>query len=273
MNRRFGIALAVGLALLPAFARGGDPIRLATFNIHHAEGSDGVLDLERVAGVVRGSDIIAFQEVDVRFRERSKFEDQAELLGKKLGAQVSFGGNLVDGEGRYGVALVSRFPILSTRNHILPHSKGREKAEPRGVLESVVDAGGVRLRVYVTHLAHDSMEDRQLQIDAIRALIAAGTGPAILMGDMNLRPEHPHYARLIGPLEGKSEPLLVDAWTRAGEGPGATIGLGGKSPGRIDYILATPDIAPGFSRARVDVATKASDHQPVFVELRLPSAP
>ena len=272
MRRFFGLALLVGLAAFPASAGEGGPVRLATFNIHHAEGDDKVLDLNRVVQAVRGSDLVAFQEVDVKFRERSRFADQAQQLGQALGGQAVFGGNLIEGQGQYGVALVSRFPILLARNHPLPRAVGREKAEPRGLLETVVEVGSTRVRVYVTHLAHDSREDRQLQIDAIRGIIAAGFGPAILMGDLNLRPEDPHYARLLAPIEGRPGPFLVDSWIKAGEGPGATIGLDGEKPGRIDYILATPDIAGGFARARVDTATKASDHQPVLVELTLPAA-
>ena len=272
MKRCRGFIAILGLALLPSPAAAAPPIRLATFNIHHAEGEDGKLDLDRVAAAVQGSDLVAFQEVDVRFRDRSKFEDQADRLGKLLGGQVAFGGNLVEGNGQYGVALVSRFPIVASRNHPLPRSAGREKAEPRGLLETTVDARGVQLRVYVTHLAHDSKEDRRLQVDAVRAIVAAGTGPAILMGDLNMRPDDESFVGLLAPVAGRSSPLLVDTWVRAGSGAGETIDLGGKRPGRIDYVLATPDIAPGFAHARVDAATKASDHQPVLVELNLPPA-
>lgn len=268
-NRLATLAL-LALSLAPAaIERGAEPVRLATFNIHHAEGPDGRLDLERVAAAVRGSDLVAFQEVDVRFRDRSGKVDQAAALGKALGGSVAFGGNLIDGDGQYGVALVSRFPILSSRNHPLPRSPGREKAEPRGLLEAEVDVRGTRLRVYVTHLAHDSAADRALQVDAIRARVAAGTGPAVVMGDLNLRPDSADYSRLSGT---GPAPVLIDTWTVAGRGPGATIGLDGDKPGRIDYILATPDIAGGFSNAHVDAATRASDHQPVLVDLAWPPA-
>lgn len=270
MNRVCLLAAVLTLATLPDAATAQEALRLATFNIHHGEGADGVLDLERVAEVVRGADLAAFQEVDVRFGKRSRFEDQAERLGKLLGGTAAFGGNLIQGEGRYGVALVSRLPLLDQRNHPLPRAAGREKAEPRGLLEAVVDLKGRRLRVLVTHLAHDSRDDRRLQVEAIRRIVAAGEGPALLMGDLNFRPEDENYARLLAPVaDGK--PLLVDAWARAGRGDGATIGLEGKSPGRIDYILVTPDLADGLEDARVDRATRASDHQPVFVTLRLPA--
>lgn len=275
MMQARSLVMAVALGLLavagsPSRALAAEPIRLATFNIHHAEGADGVLDVERVAEVVKGADLIGLQEVDVRFGARSRYEDQAAALGKALGMNVAFGGNLKVGEGQYGVAVLSRWPIVSQRNHPLPFSKGREKAEPRGLLEAVVDVDGQRLRVYVTHLAHDSDADRRLQIDAIRARVSDGEGPAIVMGDFNLRPEDPLYGRLLSPLEGKTAPLLVDAWTRAGSGPGATIGLERGRGIRIDYVFGTPDLADGFERARVETSTRASDHQPVFVDLRRP---
>src|SRR3954468_5597406 len=48
--------------------KAGEPLRLATFNIHHGEGPDAVLDLDRVARAVADADVVGFQEVDVRFR-------------------------------------------------------------------------------------------------------------------------------------------------------------------------------------------------------------
>lgn len=261
----------------PAVAAADDPpirsLRVATFNIHHGEGDDGRLDLDRVVAAVRGADVVAFQEVDVRFRARSRFEDQAEALAGRLGGKVAFGGNLVEGDGRYGVALVTRFPIVAQRNHALPRSPGREKAEPRGLLEATVDAGGRPVRFFVTHLAHDSPADRKLQVARVRDLVLAGTGPFVLMGDLNLRPDTADYADLVAPAPGgDGGPWVVDAWVRAGRGDGATIGLGGKSPGRIDYILASPDVAAGLDEVRVDATTKASDHQPVLATFRWPPA-
>lgn len=267
-----GALIAPSSLRLPCLAQGASadgPVRLATFNIHHGEGADGRLDLDRVAEVVREAEVVAFQEVDVRFRARSQFADQAEELARRLGGRSAFGGNLVEGEGRYGVALVTRLPIVAQRNHRLPHSPGRDKAEPRGALEVRVALGSREVRFFVTHLAHDSVADRKLQVEHLRTLVAAEAGPAVVMGDLNLRPESPEYAQLFR-VGDDGRPLLVDAWPKAGQGDGATIGLGGKSPGRIDYILATPDLAPGLADARVDVQTRASDHQPLFATLRLP---
>src|SRR3954454_864243 len=134
------LTLPTGVGAEPPKA--GEALRLATFNIHHAEGPDSNLDLDRVARAVRDADVVGFQEVDVRFRARSRFVDQADHLAKALGGEVAFGGNLIEGEGQYGVALVSKLPIVARRNHRLPRSEGRDDAEPRGVLEVTLDVHG-----------------------------------------------------------------------------------------------------------------------------------
>lgn len=278
--RRVLLAFVGLLALTALTARADEPapartLRLATFNIHHAEGADGRLDLDRVAGLVREADLVAFQEVDVRFGARSRFVDQAEALGRALGAAHVFGPNLVRGDAQYGVALVSRLPIRSSRNHRLPHAPGREQAEPRGLLEAVVEVDGRPLRVYATHLSHDSRPERLLQVDRIRSVIQAGTGEFLLMGDLNFRPGSEEHDRLFRPADGSGAdaPWVVDAWARVGQGDGPTIGLDGDHAARIDYILVSPGLAPGLESARVDTETVASDHQPLFATLRLPASP
>lgn len=65
-----------------------DALRVLTYNIHHGEGTDGVLDLERIAGVIKGAspDLVALQEVDVG-AERTGGVDQAGELGRLTGMQ------------------------------------------------------------------------------------------------------------------------------------------------------------------------------------------
>ena len=121
-----------------------DVLKLATFNIHFAEGADGALDLKRVADLVRGADIVAFQEVDVRFRPRSRFVDQAAALAKELGGHHVFGANLIEGEGQYGVALVSQFPISRARTIACPAPKAGRRPSRAGCWRSCSTSGDVR---------------------------------------------------------------------------------------------------------------------------------
>src|SRR3954454_18581637 len=82
----FRRVLALGCALgLPTGAEAEPPkdgaaLRLATFNIHHAERPESILDLARDARAVRAPDVVGFQEVHVPFRARSQFVDQADRL-------------------------------------------------------------------------------------------------------------------------------------------------------------------------------------------------
>ena len=63
------IVLAVAaLSLTGCVSHQPATIRVLTYNIHHGEGMDGVIDLERIANVIRQTeaDLVALQEVDLR---------------------------------------------------------------------------------------------------------------------------------------------------------------------------------------------------------------
>ena len=64
-------------------------LTVATYNIAHAAGIDGRLDLERIAAEIErgGAEIVALQEVDRHWSERSQFVDQAQWLADRLGMQ------------------------------------------------------------------------------------------------------------------------------------------------------------------------------------------
>ena len=100
-------------------------IRIATFNIHHGAGPDDVLDLEHTAEVIAATDadVVAVQEVDRHFRDRSDWKDQAGELARMLAMRVVFGANidldpLEPGQPRrqYGCAILTQGAILSWRN-------------------------------------------------------------------------------------------------------------------------------------------------------------
>ena len=69
------------------------PVRLLTFNTHHAVGSDSKHDLARVAQVLAAADadVICLQEVDRYFGDRSEDVDQALLLSRALDMQLAWG--------------------------------------------------------------------------------------------------------------------------------------------------------------------------------------
>lgn len=250
----------------PGEAGRGVPVTVGTFNIHHGVGVHGRLDLDRTAETVTeaGLDVVALQEVDRMWSARSAFVDQAGYLADHLGMHLAFGACIARARGadqprEYGTALLSRHPIDKAENTLLPRPRGGEQ---RALLKADVDVGGVTLRCIATHLQHRSRTERLAQVEAINATILGRDVPTVLLGDLNARPGSPEIAAITR--------NLVDAWRVVGGTDGYTFSA--RSPHvRIDYVLASPDIR--IEAARV-VRTKASDHLPVSVDLRLPmSAP
>jgi endonuclease/exonuclease/phosphatase family metal-dependent hydrolase len=246
---------------LPAHASGtqGMKIRTAAYNIHHGQGTDDVLDLERIASIVEsfGADLVGLQEVDRHWSERSEWVDQATWLARRLGMRVAYGANLdldplEPGQPRrqYGTAVLSRWPIKSWRNTYLPKFEGHEQ---RGLLEAVVDVRGERVRFACTHLQHNNNLEREQQAAAIVDLLGDRPRRTILVGDLNAVPETPEIKTVTQELD--------DSWVEAGDGDGFT--HPSEAPAhRIDYVLATGDLKP-VSASVSSVQPVGSDHLPV----------
>lgn len=214
-------------------------MRVVSYNIQFGFGKDGRCDLKRIAGEIRGADVICLQEVE-RFWPRSGNVDQAAELARHLpeyhwvyGPGLDTDASTTDPDGRpvhrrrqFGNMLLAKTPILSSRNHLLPkYATLTQYSLQRCALEGVVATGAGPVRFYSIHLTHLSDETRQPQVDRIleihaRAPIEGGawagghpTDPnwteggmpamprvAILMGDFNFPPASPLYARFVGPI-------------------------------------------------------------------------
>ncbi len=240
------------------------PLRVATFNIHHGVGLDNLLDLERVAATVEstGADVVGLQEVDVHFGERSNFVDQATWLADRLGMYVVFGANLdrdpltPDAPRRqYGTAILSEHRITEWTNTLLPRPEGGEQ---RGLLEALIQVRGLPVRVFNTHLQHNSQVERLAQVAAIRDALAGTDESVVVLGDLNARPDSPEIANLTED--------LVDAWVTAGVGDGYTYDAA-TPHARIDYVMTSGDVV---ARTAAVVPTDSADHLPVVVDLGLP---
>ena len=242
-----------------AEAQSDKPLRLRvlTYNIHHGEGIDGKLDLARIAKVILSVEphLVALQEVDQR-TERTRGVDQPAELARLTGMQVVFGGNIRFQGGDYGNAVLSRLPVRSHRNHLLP---SLDEGERRGVLavELALPSGG-DLLLLATHLDHRPKDaERLASAKVINDLVAkAPDRPAILAGDLNATPESDVLARLLA------------AWTNTTDKPLATIPVA--SPSRqIDFVLVRPAARWKTIETRVLDEAVASDHRALLTVLEL----
>lgn len=253
------------------------PLRVVSYNIHAGAGTDNVFDLDRQAALLRSldADVIGLQEVDVHWGARSGWRDLATELGERLGMRVFFAPIYSldplspDAPRReYGVAVLSRYPILAAENHDITRLSTQEAnpapAPAPGFPEVRIRVRGVPVHVYTTHLdyrADPSVRAAQVA-DTLRILDedcdAHGRCPRqILTGDFNAVRSAPELAPLWERLTDASAAAGADAPTYPALNPRT----------RIDYVTASP--------GSVDVKgvtvpeTLASDHRPVVADLSL----
>jgi endonuclease/exonuclease/phosphatase family metal-dependent hydrolase len=157
-------------------------LRLASYNIHGAVGTDGRRDLGRIIGVIAeiNPDVIALQEVETRASRSAA--DQAELIACALGMACVEGRVLIDGDGWYGNAILTRKPVREVRRWQFPDHSG----ERRGALGVVVvDPRGRAWHVVTMHM--DLYQRRRVeQAQALaRFLAPAPAWPRVVLGDIN----------------------------------------------------------------------------------------
>ena len=234
--------------------------RVLTYNIHHGEGTDGRIDLKRIARVIKEekADIVALQEVD-RGVLRSGRRDLPAELAKLTGMSVFFDNNLSYQGGEYGNAVLTRFPILMATN---THYQMLEPKEQRGVIQLVLWINGKRLLFLDTHLdfreTEEGEKERLLHVATMKELIAAhGSIPVIVCGDFNSTPNSGTHVAM--------KKFMQDSWELKGKGAGLTIPPE-KPRTRIDYIWVSDDVK--VNNVWVP-QTEASDHLPVAGEFRL----
>jgi len=161
-------------------------LRVCSYNIHHGQGMDGKLDLERIAAVIAKAepDVVALQEVDQNCT-RTGGRDLAKELGELLGMQHRFGKAMDFQGGGYGVAVLSKLPIVGQVRHVLP--KGDE---PRCALEVKVRFEGwdAPLSFVSVHNSWRREDVRVRQVKALLEALADNTNPTILAGDFNATP-------------------------------------------------------------------------------------
>ncbi len=213
-------------------------MRLVSYNIQYGFGSDGRYDLERIATVVAGADVIALQEVE-RFWRRTGNDDQPEILGRLLpdhfwvygpafdmDASFREHGRVVNRRRQFGTMILSRLPIAWSRLHLLPMRRTVSPLNTQNAaLECLIETPAGPVRFFSLHLAHIGADERLEQIDFLLARhrrVPLEGGPwsglddeparnwthgeaepkaplaAIWMGDFNMEPGSAEYRRILG---------------------------------------------------------------------------
>ena len=204
-------------------------MRLATFNILHGRSPlDDRVDLDRFAAAVGSldADVLGLQEVD-RDQPRSHGADLTAVAAQAMGAPhhrfvatlagtpgvwSAATGDLQPRTASYGIALLSRLPVLSWHALALPALRGQVpvvfpgrrrpvlvRDEPRAAVAAVVDAPPGPVTVVATHLTFipgwNAVQLRRL-VRMVRHL----PRPVVVMGDLNLTGSAPARLSAMRPL-------------------------------------------------------------------------
>jgi len=214
---------------------------------------------------------LALQEVD-RDQPRSLGADLTAVAAEAMGAPEhrfvaalsgspgswqAATGEEQPGAAGYGIALLSRYPVtdwqvlrlplLPVRAPILPEWRRLRlvRDEPRVALGATVEAPGGELLVMTTHLTFLRWWN-VVQLHRVMRAVGAGSGSAVLMGDLNMSPR---LVRVVTRLD----PMVSQA-TFPAEHPGR----------QIDHIMGRglPPAVHGEA-----LAMPLSDHRALVVDL------
>lgn len=282
-------------------------MKLMTWNIQWGRGVDGRVDLGRILADARDFsdfDVLCLQEVSSRYEDLpgSDGADQFEEIARRSPGYEAVIGIATDmphpagGRRSFGNMILSRLPVLQVFRHLLPWPADPGcKSMQRIVLDAAIDAPFGALRVMTTHLEYFSPLQRRMQVERLRELhreacaqarmpqlAEPSDGPffgpqrpvsAILTGDFNFPPDSTDKALLTEDIDDWT-PAFRDAWQLRHPGvPHApTVGLYDREQwpqgsSTFDFIFASDDLAPRVKDIRVEGTSRASDHQPVVIEL------
>lgn len=284
-----------------------------SYNVQYGTGLDGRYDITRIADAVREADLVALQEV-TRNNPRNGGRDMVAELREALPGhfavygpnfEADMGSRIVDGRAvdmhlQFGNMILSRTPILMSRNLLLPRRRSLDRLNlQRGALEALVDTPLGPIRFYSVHLDHRGPDERLRQIDFLMRRVldypregGGLTGLSelgmpepphpeafVMLGDFNLLPGSAEYLAICGhPDHEFGVPLVADRAVDAA----AAVAAGGEAPAtwvdpdrpadrsrwkRIDYAFVSPGLAGNVRASRVDAAATGSDHQPLWLEL------
>jgi endonuclease/exonuclease/phosphatase family metal-dependent hydrolase/Icc-related predicted phosphoesterase len=210
---------------------------------------DNKVDVERIGRLIINvnPEVVGLQEVDSVIG-RSGNIDIMKLLSEQTGMCATFGYSILHGGGKYGNGILTREKPVSVRKITLP---GADEARTALLVE--LD----RYVVVNTHLSLKN-EERTESVRIITDAVSDYNKAVILMGDLNATPD--------------SEPIevLKSNWQILSN-PETKTFPSGEPTVTLDYILGYKGKRETYAKYNAQVIDEktASDHRPLFVDIRL----
>ncbi|MFN2343488.1 MAG: endonuclease/exonuclease/phosphatase family protein [Desulfonatronovibrio sp.] len=241
-------------------------IKLLNYNIHSCLNMDRKCNAVRTAATLSRlqADIITLQEVDVH-QKRSNYIHQAAYLAEQLDMTYHFFALKKNFDEHYGLAVMSRFPILDVVCTHLPAMPAVRPIEKRGLIMARVKTPFGSVKILNTHLSLRA-GDRKLQANALaqNKWIQNSTDskePVVLCGDFNAGPGSFVYKTIADRL------CDIQTINPARRYPRATF-ISWFPVLRIDHIFVSHHLSPARITVPRDFETRmVSDHLPLYAEL------
>ncbi len=241
-------------------------LRVMTYNIHGCIGADRDVNPGKIAAIIADLDvdIVALQEVDAGHPTR-EYRDQAQMIADVLGVEHIYFPVELEGLRRFGLAVLSRFPIVGFDQVRLPNVYPLLNPRKRGALCARLETPVGPINLINTHLSLFRLE-RRLQLTALMSgddfTAVPVNEPLVFCGDLNSGPSSDTYKQV--------SRLLTDVQTASLSGS-AEDTFHAKSPFfRIDHIFVSSHFTPLKTEVRKTADTAAaSDHLPLVVDLAL----
>jgi len=130
-------------------------------------------------------DIVGLLETDLH-RTAFGHRDLTRLLVEDMNYNVDIGPG--PNSHTWGAVLLSKFPIISTKHHLLPSPQG----ELAPAIEAILDVYGTEVLVLVSHNGQEEDAlDRELQSTELAKIMAASHRPVIFLGYVVTKPGMP----------------------------------------------------------------------------------
>jgi endonuclease/exonuclease/phosphatase family metal-dependent hydrolase len=241
-------------------------VRVMTYNIHGCVGADRDVNPDKIAAIIADldADIVALQEVDAGHPAR-EYRNQAQMIAGVLGVEHIYFPVELEGLRRFGLALLSRFPIIRFDQIRLPNVYPLLNPRKRGALRTLLQTPAGRVYLINTHLSLFRLE-RRLQLTALMSggdfTAVPADEPLVFCGDFNAGPSSDTYKQM--------SRLLTDVQTASNSGP-VEATYHAKSPFfRLDHIFVSSHFTPLKTKVcRTADTAAASDHLPLVVDLEL----
>ena len=280
-------------------------IQILSWNIQNGEGVDGIVSLERIADTIfsmSNPDVICLQEVsrNCKLKDGTQPNQISQLSNIFKGFTLFFGPAydvLRPGERereQFGNIILSKLPVLSSFNHILPQPTDSSfRHMPRQVSEVNVKTSFDPICIMTTHLEYGSQDQRYAQVKRIleikEDIDKLSLNPAtiqepgpyaklersnkiILCGDFNFELDSKEYNLLTK--NSQSEDGLIDAWRQLNPNTkhAPTCGIFDKKqwPDGAhcrDFAFISDNLKNSVNSFVVNEETDASDHQPFVMSI------